>query len=92
MAQALMKELNRQQILNALPHAEFILIKDDGEYEMYANDAFIYFNNKRSIVEQLKNLIEFWNHNKNENSAGSTSYESINIKYGSNNFYRQKSE
>jgi gluconate kinase len=27
MAQALMKELNRQQILNALPHAEFVLIE-----------------------------------------------------------------
>ena len=71
---------------------KFILIKDDGEYEMYANDTVIYFNNKRPIIEQLKNLIEFWNHNKNNNSSEDINYEYINIKYGSNIFYRQKAQ
>lgn len=71
---------------------KFILIKDDGEYEMYANDTVIYFNNKRSLVEQLDNLIEFWNHNKQSTSSKKMDYEYINIKYGSNIFYRQKTE
>lgn len=64
----------------------FILIKDKGEYEMYADDTVIYFNDQRPIVEELQNLITFWK------SASSTKYESIDIRYGSNIFYRQKTQ
>jgi hypothetical protein len=62
----------------------FILIKDKGEYEMYADDTVVYFNDQRPIVEELQNLITFWK------NASSTKYESIDIRYGSNIFYRQK--
>jgi len=68
---------------------KFILVKDNGEYEMYANDTVIYFNDKRLIVEQLQNLITFWNHRK---SVGNINYEYIDIRYGSNIFYREKSQ
>lgn len=66
-----------------------VLIADDGEYEMYTADmTLIYFNNKRSMVEQMGNLITFWN---NERTAGRAdtlrSLEHIDVRYGSNIFF-----
>ena len=70
-----------------------ILAKDSGEYEMYVSNGLaatstadsgttvVYFNNLRSFSDQLANLISFWN-----NSKGS--FEYIDVRYGSNVFYR----
>ncbi|MFA6554130.1 MAG: hypothetical protein WCS89_01335 [Candidatus Paceibacterota bacterium] len=63
-----------------------ILVKDNGEYEMYANDTVVYFNGFRPLKDQLSNLISFWNRmvvTKNINM------EYIDIRYGSNVFYRE---
>ncbi len=82
-----------QEFYNSAREADldpkFILVKGDGEFEMYAKDIVIYFNNKSSFDEQLQNLIAFWNHPTNKALLGS--YEYIDIRFGANIFYRQKS-
>ena len=68
-----------------------ILIKEGGEYEMYVDNIVIYFNDLRSFDEQLLNLISFWNRlvvNKEEGDK-SSEFESIDVRYGSNVFYRK---
>ncbi|MFA6601520.1 MAG: hypothetical protein WCT02_01485 [Candidatus Paceibacterota bacterium] len=63
-----------------------ILAKDKGEYEMYVqtndNITVVYFNDSRSFNDQLSNLISFWN-------KMTGSFEYIDVRYGSNVFYRQ---
>jgi hypothetical protein len=52
--------------------------------------AVIYFNDHRSFKEQLSNLIAFWNKmNVNARTTGKKlPFEYIDIRYGSNIFYR----
>lgn len=64
---------------------QFVLVKENGEYEMFANDVIIYFNNLRPVEEQLNNLISFWKNSKNRPSQD---LEYIDVRYGSNVFYR----
>lgn len=73
-----------------------ILIKDGGEYEMYAgtsgsDTAVIYFNDARPLAEELDNLIAFWKRMASEAQAGGKgmSFEYIDVRYGSNVFYRK---
>lgn len=61
-----------------------VLAKDNGEYEMYMNDTIIYFNDFRPLKDQLSNLVSFWNRKK-----GQTKFEYIDVRYGSNVFYRE---
>lgn len=63
------------------------LVKDGDEYEMYIDDTVVYFNNIRSLDEQLANLVAFWEHTLT-NGKNPGKYEYIDIRYGSNVFYR----
>ncbi len=84
---------------------EGILIKSDGEYELFARNSVtksdpdtsslsqiivIYFNNRRSISEQLSNLISFWTEMKEKAQAKHEvlHFDYIDVRYGSNVFYR----
>jgi hypothetical protein len=85
--------------------ARGILMKDGGEYELYAVNpsprgassssestdiAVIYFNQSRPLDDELSNLVSFWA--KEENGArakgGAVRFDSIDVRYGSNVFYR----
>lgn len=84
--------------------AQAILIKPDGEYELYINNpvqmgdnaedisstAVVYLDSKSSFEDQLANLVSFWT---NQLSVGRSSgkmpvFDSIDVRYGSNVFYR----
>lgn len=64
----------------------FILIKDQNEFEMYANDVIIYFNNLHSLEDQLTNFVSFWNHKLSQKD--NKQFEYIDVRYGTNVFYR----
>jgi hypothetical protein len=63
-----------------------LLIKEGGEYEMYISNhggtAIVYFNDAASLEKELANLSAFWGKNKR------SSFEYIDVRYGSNVFYR----
>ncbi len=84
--------------------AQAILIKLDGEYELYISNptqivnnsedvsstAVVYLDSKSSLEDQLANLVSFWT---NQLSVGRSSgkmpvFDSIDVRYGSNVFYR----
>ena len=80
---------------------EGILISEKGEYEMYVEKnreiqsdiIVINFNNSRSMADELSNLIPFWQHlvSTSEKKNATTTLQSIStidIRYGSNIFYR----
>ena len=69
-------------------HPSAVLIKDGGEYEMYVGNIIIYFNNYRSLKEQLLNLVSFWDRMMRGKDR-KTIFESIDVRYGSNVFYRE---
>jgi hypothetical protein len=58
-----------------------ILIKDGGEYEMYASSMVVYFNDLRSISDESSNLSAFWKTVKGP-------FDYIDLRYGSNVFYK----
>lgn len=64
-----------------------ILIKDGNEYEMYIGNTVVYFNDPKSLDKQLSNLVVFWNHGI-MNGKDPNKYEYIDVRYGSNVFYR----
>ena len=79
--------------------AQAILIKADHEYELYVRDArdpdaphttIVYFNTTRSITEQRDNFVAFWSHMIKEDRTKKdlTFFDSIDIRFGSNVFYR----
>jgi hypothetical protein len=83
--------------------AEAILIKPDGEYELYIRNlpayitdntspatAIVYFNTIGDFSTELTNLVSFWtNMRAKARSDGIYPvYDSIDIRYGSNVFYR----
>jgi hypothetical protein len=67
-----------------------LLIKEGGEYELYASTTVIYFNDARSMSLQLANLRDFWMsmtataRSKNQ----SVIFDYIDLRYGSNVFYK----
>ncbi|MDB5238787.1 MAG: hypothetical protein JWO00_122 [Candidatus Parcubacteria bacterium] len=81
---------------------EAILIKAGGEYELYVQNptrssassasstAIIYFNSTVPFATQLANLSAFWNSMSRTARAKNSAlnYEYIDIRYGSNVFYR----
>lgn len=67
---------------------EFVLIKDNGEYEMYAKDTVIYFNDDSSLDDQFSNLVSFWDHAKKEKPD--VKFEYIKLQYSPNIFYIEK--
>jgi hypothetical protein len=86
-------------------HALGILLKDGGEYELYAenpsaaalsaadahsNIAVIYFNDAGSLATELSSLVSFWAKEASKARASGTSlhFDSIDVRYGSNVFYR----
>jgi hypothetical protein len=73
-----------------------ILVKGDGEYEMYAGTSdvdtiVIYFNDSRPLMEELDNLITFWKRMlvETKTDGKSMNFEYIDVRYGSNVFYRK---
>lgn len=84
--------------------ASAVLVKDGGEYELYVRNpsqtleasstdsdmAVIYFNNARPFSEQLINLVSFWKKMLDNARAKHEplSFEYIDVRYGSNVFYR----
>lgn len=71
---------------NLLP--DYILLNNNGELEIYVNDMVVYMNNGRSYDEQFENFLAFWNHSNLERP--NVSYEYIDVRYGSNVFFREK--
>ncbi|MEI6396890.1 MAG: hypothetical protein WCO48_02370 [Candidatus Taylorbacteria bacterium] len=74
---------------------ESILIKEDGEYEMYILNpdksiAIVYFNNTKSLVEELSHLLSFWTYMVTDVRTTKTpsSFDYIDVRYGTNVFYR----
>ncbi len=68
-----------------------ILIKPDYEYEMYVKGksdmTVIYFNEVQPILKEISNLITFWS-NSAVASSSTSSLEYVDVRYGSNIFYR----
>jgi hypothetical protein len=64
-----------------------LLIKDNGEYEMYASSTIIYFNDEEGIASERDNLVTFWKH-MTENSNDEPVFDYIKLQYGSNVFYK----
>ena len=97
--QGLFKELKSLSIA-----AEAILMKDAGEYELYVRNpsqtgtastsdsdmAVVYFDDSRPFKEQISNFISFWKDMTDKAYAKHEplSFEYIDIRYGSNVFYR----
>jgi cell division septal protein FtsQ len=72
---------------------EAILMKDGGEYELYADSPLIvvYLNDKASLPAELSDLTAFWSHMVALSAAAGgepQSFEYIDLRYGSNVFYR----
>jgi len=68
-----------------------LLIKDGGEYELYtenpssseSNDVVVvYFNDSRKLSDELANLLAFW-------KSMPASFDYIDVRYGSNVFYKK---
>jgi len=82
--------------------AEAILVKDDGEYELYARNlavseddqtastVVIYFSAATDLTEEIANLVSFWEHMMRPASSDNqpVSFEYIDVRYGPNVFYR----
>jgi hypothetical protein len=78
-----------------------ILVKPEGEYELYARNpaedttsastVVVYFNDSSPLDEQATNLVSFLRHATDQARAKKQSvrYDSIDIRYGSNVFYRE---
>jgi hypothetical protein len=71
-----------------------LLAKGGGEYELYAKTdsgiVVIYFNEINGFENELVALISFWNeiNNKASDKGGILELDSIDLRYGSNVFYR----
>jgi hypothetical protein len=61
--------------------AQAVLIKDDGEYELYASTTVIYFNDKSGLPEELAHLIAFLTNTKGR-------FDYIDLRYGNNVIYK----
>jgi len=69
-----------------------LLIKEGGEYELYASTTVIYFNDTGSISGELNNLAAFWtNMTSTARTSGkpSPSFDYIDLRYGNNVVYKQ---
>jgi hypothetical protein len=66
---------------------QYILVKENGEYEMFAKDTIIYFNNQSPLQDQLQNLILFYNRMSTEKD---NHFEYVDVRFGTNVFYRKK--
>ncbi|MFA6404426.1 MAG: hypothetical protein WCW03_00235 [Candidatus Paceibacterota bacterium] len=83
--------------------AKGVLVKEEGEYELYAKNRIgnnisstastivIYFNEENGLDNQLSNLISFWKRifNSPNSSEGTIRFDSIDLRYGSNVFWRE---
>ena len=70
---------------------EAVLMKDAGEYELYADPLIVvYFNDKAGLPAELADLTAFWSRMVSAAAAGGEpqSFEYIDLRYGSNVFYR----
>jgi hypothetical protein len=68
-----------------------LLIKEGGEYELYASTTVIYFNDAGSISGELNNLAAFWtNMTSTARTSGkpSPSFDYIDLRYGNNVVYK----
>lgn len=78
-----------------------ILVKPDGEYELYARNpasvdhpastVVVYFNAGSPLQEQATNLVSFWKHmmDKARTNGMPIRFDSIDVRYGANVFYRE---
>ena len=83
---------------------EGILVKDSGEYELYVDQIYkdqkgdtqtdifvVYFNDKRSFVDELQNFGSFWTAKVSNVHVTHPHFEYIDVRYGSNVFYKEAS-
>ncbi len=61
-----------------------VLVKDAGEYELYASTTIIYFNNAENLTDEKDNLAAFWKHMV----AQPIIFDYIDLRFGSNVFYK----
>jgi len=76
-----------QSFYDGIEHAgiegDGILIKDDGEYELYSSSTIIYFNDSENIPDELANLTAFWGQMKK------AVFDYIDVRYDNNVFYKE---
>lgn len=67
-----------------------ILVKDAGEYELYASTTIVYFNESENIDTERDNLIAFWTHMSAQARAEKRvlKFDYIDLRFGSNIFYK----
>jgi len=67
-----------------------LLIKEGGEYELYASTTVIYFNDAGSVSGELNNLAAFWtNMTATARTKGKqVSFDYIDLRYGNNVVYK----
>ncbi|MDD5165602.1 MAG: hypothetical protein PHG25_03685 [Candidatus Pacebacteria bacterium] len=67
-----------------------ILVKDAGEYELYASTTIIYFNNAENLTEEHDNLGAFWKHMTAQARVDKKPliFDYIDLRFGSNVFYK----
>jgi hypothetical protein len=77
-------------------NVESILIKSEGEYEMYMRNldssiVIVYFNSKTSFTDQLFNLATFWDYmvTNHKDERTTPSFDYIDLRSGANIYFRQ---
>ncbi len=67
-----------------------ILVKEGGEYELYASTTIIYFNNAENLTDERDNLIAFWKHMiaQAHTDKKQLVFDYIDLRFGSNVFYK----
>jgi hypothetical protein len=68
-----------------------VLIKGDGEYELYIGQTVVYFTTRQPLEEQFADLASFWDKTVADHGAeaAKSMFEYIDIRYPPNVFYRE---
>jgi hypothetical protein len=84
----LMKDAGEYELYTRNPNTKANTKESDDEGET----VVIYFNNSRPFHDELLNLIAFWNKSQEDAKTSHVTpvYEYIDVRYGSNVFYRKK--
>jgi hypothetical protein len=83
-----------QSFYDAAEHAgiavDGLLLKDAGEYELYASSTTFYFNDAAGLPKERDNLIAFWDHSvaQARSERTTSTFDYIDLRYGSNVFYK----
>jgi hypothetical protein len=82
-----------QSFYDGIEHAGMsgnaMLLKQNGEYELYSSSTIIYFNDAEGISDELANLSAFWSHSMNDRTQKvQPVFDYIDLRYSPNVFYK----